>query len=124
MEAATRRPGVANHIEGARVSTAADATAAPRRLEALRSQLVLALGAFVAVAGLWVALVHPEMALPFVWLLCGLAGIFWFAPLAYRRGHPNEGVAAALMTVVLGPISLLVLIPWTVLGERDATRGS
>ncbi|MFN8628850.1 MAG: hypothetical protein U0838_00590 [Chloroflexota bacterium] len=90
--------------------------AADRRLWS--SPLVIALGAFIAFTGWWVAAVHPEMALAFVWLLCGVAGIFYFAPLGYRRGHPGQGAAAALMAVFLGPLSLLALVPWAVLGGR------
>lgn len=83
----------------------------------LPSPLLFVLPAFVLFTGWWVVFVHPEMGVQFAWLVCGLAGLFYFAPLGYRRGHPTEGAVAALMAVFLGPIALLVLVPWAVAGR-------
>jgi len=81
--------------------------------------LALGLAALVASTASWAAVAHPEQATAFVWLLCGLAGLFYFAPLGYRHGRAGAGAAAALFAVLLGPISFLLLVPWAVAVERE-----
>jgi hypothetical protein len=83
----------------------------------LANPFALALLALVVLTGFWVAFAHQEMVVHYLWLLAMLAGVLYFAPTGYRRGHPNQGAAAALMTVVLGPVALLVLVPWAKYGR-------
>lgn len=89
----------------------------------LTSPLVLVPVAVAVPTGLWVAFVNPDMLAYFLWMLTMLTGLFYFGPVGYRRGHPGQGVGAVLMTVLLGPIALLILVPWARFGRwrRDGS---
>ena len=44
----------------------------------------------------------------------GIFGLVYLAPYASMRGHKGEGAVAVWLAVVLGPLSLIVLIPWAI----------
>ena len=78
--------------------------------------------AVVLATAWWIAATRPEMWLPVVALVTILTGLFYFAPLAYSRGERTQGMLAVLATVVLGPASLVILVPWA-LDLRRRTIG-
>lgn len=82
-----------------------------------RSTRLILLVAVIALAvvalGAWV---YANQGLGMLWvysaLITALVGFVWFAPYARTCGHPGEGTIAVWLALILGPLSLIVLVPW------------
>jgi len=74
--------------------------------------LLAATGGVLAV-GSWVyANQGPEVLWFFSTAVTAVIALFYLAPYASMRGHRGEGAVAVWLAIILGPLSLIVLIPW------------
>lgn len=72
----------------------------------------------IAVPATWIVATRPELVLPVVYLGSIVIAMFVYLPTAYRNHKQTQGVAAVLLTVLLGPIGLIALLPWVNRLER------
>lgn len=77
--------------------------------------LLVGILAFAVVFGLgaWVFITQGAVGL-WLYATAVVAIVAWggFAPYARSYGRPGEGAVAVWLAIILGPVSLLILIPW------------
>ena len=88
----------------------------------MRSGVILAaVTVCLMVFAAWLVATRPELILPVGYLASIALAMFVLLPMAYRNHKQTQGIAAVLLTVFLGPIAVLLLLPWVYRLERRGT---